>query len=195
MKDKKIFISKALKAGSLFSLLLIGIVVGSVFMLQMQEVVLHQRSSWVAMAEANPGTGASGYLEFFIYPHAAVPGTTYGVNCSEATAYEYRDTNSGEMTKNTPYNTAFDFVVKYRLNSSDGYNNSALAWTLNWSYVVMACNFNWTADITTSTMTDVLVAYNANYEWIQCYLNNGGAGYSISKNEKFSWNTSGWILR
>jgi hypothetical protein len=192
------------KAGKIgMTLLMIGVGFVSAFMImsQVQEPIIqstiHQKKGiWEALGDITVASGESGVLAFFIYPHAAVPGTTYATNCSNATAYEYRDATTGEMTRTTDYTKTFDFVVKYRLNASDGYNTSSSAWTLNWSYVKMACNFNWTADITTSTMTDVKVtSTSTTYEWIQCYLNNGGAGYQLSKNEKASWNTSGWVLR
>jgi hypothetical protein len=127
--------------------------------------------------------------------HAAAPAVTYASNISNASFYEFRDVTTGEMTGTTPHSTAFDFLVKYRLNASDGYNTSSSAWTLLWSYINMSCNFNWTADITTLTMTDVEIDNSGTYIWIYAYANNGGAGYTISKNEKFSWNTSGWVLR
>ena len=194
-KYKSIF-----KAGTLIGLLIIGTCVGILFLSQVQDVVTTQfggvaSKHWSALGDITVTAGQSGVLAFFIYPHAAVPATTYATNCSNATAYEYRDATTGEMTKSTTYLLKFDFVVKYRLNTTDGYNTSSSAWTQAWSYVKMACNFNWTSDITTSTMTNVLVTSNANYEWIQCYLNNAGNGYQIAKNEKFSWNTSGWVLR
>lgn len=194
-KYKSIF-----KAGVPLSLLLIGAVAGIMIISQIQGPIIQtsiskERTHLFALGDAAPGTGKSGYLAFYIYPHAAVPATTYAANLSNATAYEHYDVNTGEMTHTTPYSTLFDFVVKYRLNVSDGYNASSGWWTVNWSYIVMACNFNWTADIASSTMTDVKISNGADYIYINAYLNKAGVGYTISKNEKFSWNTSGWVLR
>lgn len=196
-KSKSIF--KAGKIGIIMTVVAIGFVSAFMVTYQLQEPIIQTMSEkkgvWEALGDASPGSGKSGYLAFYIYPHAAVPATTYAANLSNATAYEHYDVNTGEMTHTTPYSTAFDFVVKYRLNVSDGYNSSSGWWTVNWSYITMACNFNWTADITTSTMTDVKISNGADYIYINAYLNNGGAGYQLSKNEKASWNTSGWVLR
>ena len=197
-KVKSIF-----KAGKLSAVLIVmgvGFVSAFLMMSQIQEpviqtIVSQARTHLFPLGDAVPGTGKSGYLAFYIYPHSADPANDYDTNLSNATAYEHYDVNTGEMTHTTPYSTAFDFIVKYRLNVSDGYNSSSGWWTVNWSYVKMACNFNWTADITTSTMTDVKISNGADYIYINAYLNNAGAGYQISKNEKFSWNTSGWVLR
>jgi hypothetical protein len=200
MQSKRVSIFNAGKLSAVLIIIGVGFVSAFLMTSQLQSPIIQtimnqKRGVWEALGDAEPGTGKSGYLAFYIYPHAANPAATYAANLSNATAYEYRDATTGEMTKTTPYGTTFDFVVKYRLNVSDGYNTSSSAWTLLWSYVDMACNFNWTADIASSTMTDVQIASNANYIWINCYLNNGGAGYTISKGEKFSWNTSGWVLR
>jgi hypothetical protein len=189
-----------IKAGVLMGFLFIGALVAIVYVSQIQGPIIQTtvnqaRTHLFPLGDAFPGTGKSGYLAFNIYPHSADPANDYDTNLSNATAYEHYDVNTGEMTHTTPYSTAFDFIVKYRLNASDGYNTSSSAWTLNWSYVKMACNFNWTADIASSTMTDVKISNGADYIYINAYLNNAGAGYTISKNEKFSWNTSGWVLR
>ncbi len=194
-KYKSIF-----KASVLMSFLVIGVVVAMVYVSQVQgpiiQTVTNQaRTHLFPLGDAFPGTGKSGYLAFYIYPHSADPANDYDTNLTNATAYEHYDVNTGEMTHTTPYSTAFDFIVKYRLNVSDGYNSSSGWWTLNWSYMVMACNFNWTADITSTTMTDVKISNGADYIYINAYLNNAGAGYQLSKNEKASWNTSGWVLR
>jgi len=195
MNDAKWVSSK--KAGIFLAVVSFCVIVMLLLSVQLQPVVVRtineKQGVWRALGDANPGAGKSGYLVFAIYPHAADPAVTYASNISNATAYEYHDAATGEMIGTTPYNTAFDFVVKYRLNVSDGYNTSAGAWTLLWSYVNMTCNFNWTADVGVTTMVDVEESHSAVYIWINAYLNNGGAGYQIAKNEKFVWNTSGFV--
>jgi hypothetical protein len=196
-KYKSIF-----NAGKLSAVLIIigvGFVSAFLMMSQIQDPIIQstmpqKRGVWEALGDITIASGTSGVCAFYIYPHSVVG--TYAANLSNATAYEYRDAITGEMTKTTPYNTLFDYCVKYRLNTSDGYNTSSSTWESSWAYVTMACNFNWSADITTVTMVTVEIAHNANYAWYNAYYRGpAGAGYQLSKNEKASWNTSGWVLR
>jgi hypothetical protein len=192
-------IFKAGKLGIFLTVIGIGFVSAFVLTSQlqspiMQTVMNQKRGVWEALGDITIPTGQSGVCAFYIYPLSAVG--VYAANLSNGTAYEYRDATTGEMTKTTPYGTTFSFVVKYRLNATDGYNTSSATWMANWAYVTMACNFNWSADISTVTMVTVEIAHNANYAWYNAYYRGpAGAGYTISKNEKFSWNTSGWVLR
>jgi len=199
MQSKRVSIFKAGKLSAVLIVMGVGFVSAFLMMSQIQDPIMQtvmnqKRGVYEALGDAFPGTGKSGYLAFYIYPHSVVG--AYAANLSNATAYEYLDVTTGEMTKTTSYNNLFDFCVKYRLNVSDGYNASSATWMASWAYVKMACNFNWSADISTVTMTTVEIAHNAVYAWYNAYYRGpAGAGYQISKNEKFSWNTSGWVLR
>lgn len=74
-------------------------------------------------AEADPGSGATGFLEIFTHNHEADPGTAYAENSSatlegDSLAYASADNFNEEMDSET----AFDFVVRARFNRTHCYD-------------------------------------------------------------------------
>jgi hypothetical protein len=178
-----------LKAGSLTAILIVGAVVGIMFSFQMNDVIVEQISGvpsrhWGALGDATLASGTSGFMYYMHYPHQAVPGTAYHANLSNATAYEYRDSLNGEMTKETPYNTAYDYVCKFRVNTTVGYNSSGSKWMDSWVRAYITVNFDYRADVANTSMTIIQIVNTSTYAWYHAYYNNGGAGFQLTKNEK-----------
>lgn len=145
--------------------------------------------SWkpIITGDANPGGDNSGFMYFMVYPHQADPGTAYASNLSNATAYEFSDSLNTEMTGETPHSTTFDFVLKFRVNDTVGYNVSGSCWEDSWVRANITCDFDFAGDIAADTaMTIVQIATSTDFAWYHAYINNGAVGYQITHNEKFN---------
>ena len=132
----------------------------------------------IARAEADPGSGASGILEVYIYPHDVDPGTTYAENTSatlETASLGYADADDTNI--DIPHSTAFDIVVRVRGNKTHCWNGT--------DFIDSYLRVNITsADLSISAlsaMTGVISENNSgkNYLWMNFYINGGGSGYSI----------------
>lgn len=178
-----------LKTGSLTAFLIIGAFVGIMFSFQMNDVIVEQLGgtpsrSWRALGDATIPAGGSGFMYFMKYPHQAVPGTAYHSNLSNTTAYEYRDSLNGELIGETSYTVFYDYIYKFRVNTTVGYNTSGSRWMDSWVRAYIAVDFTWQADVGNTSMTIIQIANNTVYAWYHAYLNNGGSGYQMTKNEK-----------
>lgn len=145
--------------------------------------------SWkpIVLGDADPGGDNCGFMYFMVYPHSADPATTYASNLSNASAYEYSDSLNTELTGETPHTTAFDFVMKFRVNDTVGYNVSSSSWVDSWVRANITCNFDFATDIGADTaMTIVQIANGSDFAWYHAYINNSGSGYQITHNEKFN---------
>ena len=119
-----------------------------------------------------------------IYPHTDNMEDNYNVNLSNATAYEFSDSINSSMTGETPYETTFDLLWKFQVNSTDGYNTSASAWQDGW---VRAYLNETLLSISAEAMTEIVIGTEATtYRWYYYCLNNSGSGYTISKGEKLN---------
>jgi hypothetical protein len=194
IKSKSIF-----KAGIPLGLIAVGLIVGMMYLSQVQNPIIQTTISstprtWKDAVGDGPITaGASGFCYFMTYAYQADPATAYATNLSNSSAlsYEYRDSLNGEMSHETPYNTPFDFVVKFRVNATVGYNISSSLWQDSWVRANITCNFQFATDIPAlSTMTIVKIASaGSTYAWYHGYINNAAAGYQITKGETFNVTT------
>ena len=191
--------SKFLKAGKKISLVAVfGVfaVVAILMMFQVGDVVVEQLTgerAWspIALADGDPGGDVSGFMYFMAYPHQGVPATAYAANLTNATAYEFSDSLDAEMTGDTPYDTTFDFVMKFRVNDTVGYNVSGSCWEDSWVRANITCDFDYATDIAADTvMTIVQIANSADFAWYHAYIQdyNGdvGSGFTITHNEKYN---------
>jgi len=194
--DKKLF-----KAGGLLGVFVVGVVAGIFVLSNISNPLVYSDSEIKGMMEeryfrhivgdADPGAGNSGFMYFMVYPHSADPGTDYASNLSNATAYEYSDSTNTELTGETPYDTAFDFVMKFRVNTTVGYNTSSSSWMDSWVRANITCDFDYATDIGANTsMTVIQIGNNSNYAWYHAYIldHDGGAGsgFTITKDESFN---------
>lgn len=189
--SKERSLAKRLRTSALVSAMLIGLVISTVLLVNMNptEIIMSLgERGWKNFASADgPLEGdASGFLAFYAYPHQGTPGTAYATNLSNASAYEYSDVLNAEMTGETPYDTAFDFVVKFRVNDTVGYNTSGSTWEISWVRVYITVNFEFAADQGNTTMTIVEITNTSSFCWYHGYINNAAAGYTITKNEAYN---------
>lgn len=169
---------------------LVAMTVAVFFVLaSLEEPITHKnievaRVKVLVTGDADPGAGNSGFYYFMIYPHSADPGTDYATNLSNATAYEFSDIGNTSCTGETPYNTAFDIVLKVGVNDTDGLNMSSSAWDDDYIWLTLTCSdLSIGAD---TNMTEIEIDNTASYRWMHYYLNNGGVGYQIVLGEHFN---------
>ena len=188
-KDGNKFLKKTLPA---LSILGICFIAGIMYTMSLQDVIENPLDvrSWkpgLVKADGDPGGDNSGFMYFMSYPHQAAPAVAYASNLSNATAYEFLDSLNGEMTGETPYNTAFDFVMKFRANDTVAYNTTTSTWEDTWVRANITCDFDFAVDIgPDAAMTIVQIGNNTDFAWYHAYINNGAAGYQITHNEKFN---------
>jgi hypothetical protein len=169
---------KKIVGGAMFTLIVFGVASGLIIAntpMGVDKAVMDR--SWKAVAaDGDPGAGASGMLEIFIYPHDADPGTTYATNLSSASAYASRNTWNGTLTGDVPYDTEFDIVIKVRYNVSHAYNVTAVDWDMDYvKALITSADLSIGAD---TEMSGVQTATSATYMWVQFYMNNAGSGYT-----------------
>jgi len=180
------------KAGlliALVSLFCVGILINALSVKEVVESpVVMKVKTWQPVGDATLSGDDSGFLTFMVWDDVADPATTYATNLSNASAdcYEYLDSLDGEMTGETPYSTAVNYVLKIRINDTVGYNTSSSQWMPSWIYPNITVDFDTATDVSWTSMTMVEVTNNSNFAWYQCYIDNGGAGYTITHNEKFN---------
>lgn len=139
------------------------------------------------LGDADPGSGNTGFMYVMVYPHQADPGTAYASNLSNASAYEYSDSTNCELTGETPHSVAVDYVMKVRVNNSDGYNSSGSTWEDSWVRANITIDFDYLTDETDTAMTEQVIGTEyTTYRWYHYYLNNAGNGYTLSKGELFN---------
>jgi hypothetical protein len=144
---------------------------------------------WNTIASAEEGGGivtaaAGGVLQVYIWKHAAVPGTTYAANLSNASGdcYAWANNLNAAMTGNVPYATDFDIIYKIRVNVTEAYNTTGSNWELAWVRANITCaNLGIGAD---TAMSEIEIVNNTNFMWVNYYVNNGGAGYTITHGQQ-----------
>lgn len=182
---------KSFFKASVFIMLVIGIVMGAFY----YDIVTHQEvKSWhVVMewtpvdpvyAEANPGAGASGFLEIFIMNHTGTDDNAYKQNTSatiegwcDAAGLGYCNADDSEI--DIAHSTNFHVLVRVRGNAT--HCKSGATW------YDTDLRVRWTsADLSVGADT-VMTGYathNASastYLYMNFWDNNTGSGYSISK--------------
>ena len=189
MKEKK---KKIIKKLMPYMMIIGAFLVTSIMLtVNYQEIIEHPWDirSWHhnVLAENNPGTGASGILEVYIYPHQSNPTSAYATNLSTANAYAYGDpSGSSNIGSDVPYDTKFDIVVKVRWNTTHAYNSSSSQWVLDWVRGNLTCS-----DLDGSpndvAMGEVEITHNDNYIWVNYYLQDAdggtGNGFDINRGE------------
>ena len=184
MKKSLSNFKKAVRSSLVFSAVMIGVYLAISFIMigfQVQDVVFeHERGNQlIALADGNPGAGVGGFCYWMVYPHQAVPGTAYASNLSNATAYEFSDTVNASMTGETPYDTTFDLILKYGYSNDEDWNSTGSVWEDGWIWVTCTnADLSIAAD---TNMTEIEIANTSDgYPWMHYYMNNGGAGYTIT---------------
>lgn len=141
--------------------------------------------------EADPGAGASGFLEIFFVNHTATPATAYAINTSSnfetwananlGTGVGNAWANADDFNLQLKHSTAFDVVVRVRYNKTHAWNGTA--------FLAGDTRVNITASgggvtISGATSGTNVESYNntgMDYIWINVYWNNTVDGYQLSK--------------
>lgn len=205
-KEKKEKIKNSLKASGLLTLIIIGITISSIYLFSVSDVIVEQtigeeqvpERSWkpILTADADPGGDNSGFMYFMAKNHSANPTKEYDGNLTNGTTnsncYEWTDSLNAEMSGETPYSpTAFDFIMKFRVNDTVGYNTSSSQWEITWVRANMTCDFDFATDVgADQEMTIIEIANNSNFAWYHAYLldadGGAGTGFLITHNEKYN---------
>jgi len=146
--------------------------------------------------EADPGAGASGFLEIFFVNHSAIPWDAYDTNTSssmEGWCNTSLDADGAAGTTNHAYSAAdnfnltvqwgetMDIVIRARWNRTHAYDGS--------KFINGSCRINLTTTgggiVIAGTTGDNIETSNETdhtYIWINVYWDNAGAGYTLNKN-------------
>lgn len=183
--------AKRIKAGITLGLVFTLLTVGSsLYIYQDGDTGETKLGMSTALAEySGLGAGESGWLEIYLYPHDATPGTTYAENTSatlEAASLAYFDTD-GWSTTTFPSETSFDIVIRVRYNKThlwdtDKFIDSRARVNLTVAGVTGASDWAVGSDISDAAMTKVVTQNNTadSFIWMNFYLNNGGSGYQLA---------------
>jgi hypothetical protein len=138
----------------------------------------------IASAEGDPGAGASGVINVFIYPHTVDPATTYSANISLGWYAQY-DTLNHTLTGDVPYDTAFDIVVKCRANQTHAYNSTSHVWELDWIRANATCSdLSFTSENLSMNEQNISGTDAVDFIWVHYYLQDAdggaGTGFTIS---------------
>jgi len=197
IEKKEKVINKRLLFGSIaVAMLVVGATFGIVSILSVdntidekiiEEIIIPEKPrTWHELgSDASPGAGDSGVINVYIYPHSADPGTDYATNLTEGAAYAHFDGTPSldeALDGNVPYDTEFDIVVRCRYNNTHAYNSTTPGWDMTYVKALMTC-----ADLSIGAdteMSEVQVATaGTTYMWVQFYVNNAAAGYTIAHGE------------
>ena len=136
-------------------------------------------------AEYSPGAGVieSGWLEIYIYPHDADPGTTYAENTSatlETASLIYADTDA--FSESLVSETSLDIVVRGRWNKTHAYNFDQFEDTRCRIKITVTCD-DWAVGANINDIEGTLVVSQNistnDFIWCNVYWNNADAGYQI----------------
>jgi hypothetical protein len=204
-KYKSIF-----KAGSLIGILMIGFVVGMVYLPSVHDAIYQQpkvTTMWHLIqvydplgAEGNPGAGASGFLEIFFINHSAAPDTAFNRNLSTTleswcvanmpgkTPYASADNFKVELN----YGILFDIVVRVRLNKTHAWNGVCFI-SSNIMVNITLTGFN-TAGMSDLVGSQLITRNNSadSYIWLNYYWQDvdGAYGDGFTINKGSPWTTN-----
>ena len=193
---------KKILGSAMVSALAVGVIVALMLFTSVEETIFEQildeqvveeiikEKKWhtIPLGELlEMGSTEGGFLACFIYAHQAVPATAYAVNLSNTSGQcmAYGDySNSSGMTGYVNHSTAFDIVIKVKANTSMA-QNTTTAW---WNISRLACYIT-AGNISVGpnaamTCVNITAAHTPVYNWYNFYLNNGGAGYTITAGQQ-----------
>jgi len=136
------------------------------------------------VGEDDPGSGNTGWLEIYIYPHDGDPGTTYAENTSatlEAASLAYADSDG--WSESLVSETSFDIVVRVRWNKTHVWQTDKFIDSRARTNITVTCD-DWAVGSNIDDATGTLVVSrndtSDDFIWCNIYWNNGGSGYQIA---------------
>jgi len=197
-KKKKEKTNNRLVKASVVCCLFAGIVAALVLLVSVENVVENEvieisqvrqlKRVPLVVGDASLASGETCVMYVMSYPRAADPSTTYASNLSNATAYEFYDGLNSEMTGETPYDTAFDLVIKVGVNTTHAWNSTGSSWELGWVNATLLCaDLNFSSDV---AMSEVQIATSTSWLFVHYYIQDAdggqGNGFQISHGETFN---------
>jgi hypothetical protein len=189
-KGKSNFKKAVVISTALFAVLCATLILTTLTFQDVVEVqqIKPERSWRKAHGDATIEGDDSGFMYLMTYTHQTDPNTTYAANLTNTSnkCMEFLDSLNGEMTNETNHTVAFDFVQKFRVNDTVGYNTTSSAWETDWIYANITVDFDFGSDVAWTSMTLVEIANCSSFAWYHGYINNSAAGYTLTHNEKFN---------
>ena len=182
MKEK---IKKNMKAGGLLSVTAIGVIIAIIAFANIGDETFTEQRVWVkdiplyAVGDADPGAGASGWLNMTVYANASNAATYYARNLTNnESSYAWTNVNNTHAGSNVPYNTALALWYKIRVNVSDGYSAGNSTWMPTW----VRCNVTCAGlSLSDAGMDRYVIGDNATYMWL-AFVYNDGITISMGQN-------------
>jgi len=202
MIEKKHRINK--KAGVTITAMVSGLI-ASILILSMsvtEDVIIEKEEiirSWNFIANSlgdevglDNATFEAGILSIYFAPHQADPTTAYAENDSDVLEAMCFDNGTGyantdDFRIQIDHSTAFDILVRVRGNKTTCWNGSA--------FIDAYLRVNITSvgfSIPALTNMTPVITHNSStqeYIWINYYINNAGAGYSIVRGNETLFQT------
>jgi len=204
MRDEKKQINKKFFGTLMVAFIVIGAAMGFIAVSFNDETIsetpVYPQRVWAMVTgDSDPGAGNCGIMLMGTKSHEADPATAYASNISTAACYEYAETYTDtEMTGETPYDTAYDKFVKFRVNASWGYDTVNATWRTDWVTARMNVDFEYVADFNNIEMVVYMIANNSEYAWFNGVLadSDGGAGsgFTISAGEAINIMQVTWYV-
>ena len=194
---------KKILGSAMFTTLVIGVVVGLMLTTSVEETIIDQiiddtiieeeiveEKTWNTLPLGEllqTGNTAGGFVACYIHAHAAAPATEYALNLTNTSGrvMAYGDySNSSGMWGYVNHSTAFDIVIKVKANATMC-QNTTTAW---WNISRLACYIT-AGNISVGpnaamTCVNITAAQTPEFNWYNFYLNNGGAGYTITAGQQ-----------
>ena len=132
------------------------------------------------VGDADPGSGASGWLNVSIYYNeTGDPANYYARNLTNnASSYVWTNTNNTHAGSNVPHTIEVAVTFKVRLNVSDGQAAGNSTWMPTWFVANITCS---PFSLVNETMDRYVIGDNATYMWLQ-FVYQGGISWTPGQN-------------
>ena len=132
------------------------------------------------VGDADPGAGASGWLNASIYYNETTdPANYYARNLTNnASSYAWTNTNNTHAGSNVPHTIEVAITFKVRLNVSDGQAPGNSTWMPTWFEGNLTCTA-WS--LVNATMDRYVIGSNSTYLWLQ-FVYQGGISWTPGQN-------------
>ena len=180
------------------SLMLVGAVCAVLFLANINETIVdtpiveHGRFKPFILrpvGDADPGSGASGWLNISAYYNeTGDPANYYARNLTNnASSYAWTNTNNTHSGSDVPHNVEHALVFKIRVNVSDGYSSGNSTWMPTWFVANVTSGIH---GVVNATMTRYTIGSNSTYMWLHFVYQGGltiNPGQNISTCQVYSY--------
>ena len=134
----------------------------------------------LAVGDADPGAGCSGWLNVSVYYNeTSDPANYYARNLTNnASSYAWTNANNTHAGSNVSHTIEVAVTFKVRLNVSDGQAAGNSTWMPTWFEGNLTCNA-WS--LVNASMTRYVIGSNSTYMWLQ-FVYQGGISWTPGQN-------------